>query len=229
MTELQVIGPIDLSHAAPAGERHDAIAAGDFGSRQKPAMSGRILAGNRRRSDCVLRRVIDRCFRARHEHAAAGRAELAVSIVFGGAGRASFHGSFGPFGLSFLPVGSSPVCFCQTTNEVFGPGPWPAGLRVDGGRKDLLILFALAFRPGFDERDQMGAGDAVSQLQTMGRQLVTRRLPFLARPGSQKLQFVMGELHGVPSSTYWYPCSAPGINFSSATHCSGVMAVSGGL
>jgi hypothetical protein len=28
--------------------------------------------------------------------AAAGRAELAVSVVFGGAGGAGFHGSFGP-------------------------------------------------------------------------------------------------------------------------------------
>ena len=84
-------------HAAPAGEGHDAIAAGDFGARQEPAMSARIRGGNRRGSAVVLRRVvIDRCLRPRREHAAAGRAELAVSVVFGGASGAGFHGSFGP-------------------------------------------------------------------------------------------------------------------------------------
>jgi len=41
--------------------------------------------------------MIDRGLRPRREHAAAGRAELAVSVVFGGAGRAGFHGSFGSF------------------------------------------------------------------------------------------------------------------------------------
>jgi hypothetical protein len=97
MTELQVIGAIDLSHAAPAGEGHDAIAAGGFGSRQEPAMCGRIRVGTRRGSVRVLRRVvIDRCLRPRHEHAAAGRAELAVGVVFGGASGAGFHGSLGP-------------------------------------------------------------------------------------------------------------------------------------
>src|SRR5438552_1344250 len=97
MTELQVIGAIDLSHPAPAGEGHDAIAAGDFGSRQVPAMSGRIRVGNLRGSAGVLRRVvIDRRLRPRHEHAAAGRAELAVSGVFGGASGAGFHASSGP-------------------------------------------------------------------------------------------------------------------------------------
>jgi hypothetical protein len=40
--------------------------------------------------------VIDRCLRSRHEHAAADRAELAVSVVFGGTGGAGFHGSLGP-------------------------------------------------------------------------------------------------------------------------------------
>jgi hypothetical protein len=49
------------------------------------------------------------------------------------------------------------------------------------------------------------------------------------RRDSEEFQFVMRQLHGVPSSTYRYPLRAPGISFSSAIHCSGVIAMSGGL
>ncbi len=42
MPQLQVIRAIDLAHSAPAGERHDAIALGDFGSRQEAPVDGRI-------------------------------------------------------------------------------------------------------------------------------------------------------------------------------------------
>src|SRR5271165_5906575 len=100
-----------------------------------------------------------------------------------------------------FPMRSPLARFCKTAGEVPGRGPRPAGLRVDGGGKNLLILLAFAFRPGFDEKDQLGARDTVSQLQAMGGQLVTRGLPFLARPGRQEFQFVVSELHGVPSST----------------------------
>ena len=72
------------------------------------------------------------------------------------------------------PFPSFPMCsplarFCQTTGEVPGRGPRPAGLRVEGGGENLLILLAFAFRPGFDEQDQLGTGDTVSQLHAMRR------------------------------------------------------------
>ncbi len=113
-----------------------------------------------------------------------------------------------------VPVVSAPFPFlrdvlalaglCQTASELSGRGPRPAGLRVGGGGENLLIFLAFVFRPGFDQHDQLAARDTVSQLQAMGGQLVTRRLPFLARPGRQEFQFFMCQRHGVLSSTYRY-------------------------
>ena len=68
------------------------------------------------------------------------------------------------------------ACFCQPASEVPGRGPRPAWLRVDGGGKNLLILLAFSFRPGFDEQDQLGARNTVSHLQAMGGQPVARGL-----------------------------------------------------
>src|SRR5262249_38805158 len=94
---------------------------------------------------------------------------------------------------------------CQTDGEVPSRRPRPEGFWIGGGDKDILILLAFALRPGFDKENQLGARDTVPQLQAMGRQPVTRGLPFLPRPGSKEFQFVARQLHGVPSSTYRYP------------------------
>jgi hypothetical protein len=60
--------------------------------------------------------------------------------------------------------------FCQTTGELTGRGPRPAWVLVDGGDKNVLIILAFTFRPGFDEQDQLSARHTVSQLQPMGQQ-----------------------------------------------------------
>src|SRR5262245_53946855 len=76
-----------------------------------------------------------------------------------------------------LAMRPPPAGFCKPSVEVRGRGPGPAGLGVHGGAKNLSILFAFAFRPGFDEHEQLGTRYPMSELEGMGG------LPFLARPG----------------------------------------------
>ena len=52
--------------------------------------------------------------------------------------------------------------FFQAACELTGSGPGPAGLVVDGGGKDVLIFLVFAFRPGFDDQDQLSARHTVS-------------------------------------------------------------------
>src|SRR5262249_1047503 len=47
--------------------------------------------------------------------------------------------------------------FCKAAAEVLRRGPGPLGLWVHGRAENILILFAFAFRPGFDEQEKLGA------------------------------------------------------------------------
>jgi hypothetical protein len=60
-----------------------------------------------------------------------------------------------------------PAGFRKATTEVLGRGPGPSGLRVHTGSENVLILLAFAFRPGFDEHDELGARHTVSELEAM--------------------------------------------------------------
>jgi hypothetical protein len=64
-------------------------------------------------------------------------------------------------------------------------------LGILGSVEDIEILFALALRPGFDEYEQLSAGDSMGKLKAMGRQLVAGRLPLLACPGRQESKLVV--------------------------------------
>ena len=68
--------------------------------------------------------------------------------------------------------------------------------------ENILILPAFGFGPGFDELDQVGAGYAVGELETVRGQLITGGFPFLAGSGGQEFEFVLRQLHGAPSSAY---------------------------
>jgi hypothetical protein len=72
--------------------------------------------------------------------------------------------------------------FRQPVGEVAVRGPRPPRLRVVGGDKDILVPQSLSNRPRLDQGDQLGPGDAVGQLLSMGGLPVARRLPFLASP-----------------------------------------------
>src|SRR5881296_1622041 len=94
MPQFQIIGPIDLAHPAPAGERHDAIPLGDFGSGQEAAVDGGIRVGRRRWFAYLLPdRGGDRRGRRRFEGTAAARTALARLRICRGTGWAGFHGS----------------------------------------------------------------------------------------------------------------------------------------
>ena len=97
--------------------------------------------------------------------------------------------------------------FCQTTGELTGRGPRPPRLLVDSGDKNVLIFLAFTFRPGFDEQDQLGARHTMSHLQPMGRQFVTRRLPFL-RPRQKEIPIRYASA-SFPSLCSRGPCWAP--------------------
>ena len=96
---------------------------------------------------------------------------------------------------------SPPAGFGQAGVELRRRGPGPARPRISGGAENVLILFAFAFRPGLDEHEQLGARHAVGELETVGRQLVAGRLPFLARPGGQEFKLIVRQFHGATSST----------------------------
>src|SRR5262249_19054260 len=119
----------------------------------------------------------------------------------GAATRSASQGLDARFVFHILSMCPPPAGFGKAAPEVLGPGPGPPVLRVHGGAEDVLILLAFAFRPGLDELDELGARHTVSELEAMRGELVTGRLPFLARPGGEEFQFVVRQPHGAPSST----------------------------
>src|SRR5207253_4932281 len=73
---------------------------------------------------------------------------------------------------TFHPFCMSPPLagFGEASAEIFGRGPGPGRLEIRRSVDNVQVLFAFPCRPGLDEQEQLGARNAVGELETMQRQ-----------------------------------------------------------